>query len=132
MIIIQTVFTLVYLYIDTYNWFAFVMTFMWGFQDSANNTHTSEMLGFEFDSNSEPYSIDNLVESVGVFMFDIIEAFVSGRKGFLIYNLIVGVLGVAMNACTLLFPFKPHHTEVKKLQSQIEQQKPMLKGKDDD
>jgi hypothetical protein len=99
------------------------MTFMWGFQDSANNTHTSEMLGFEFESNSAPYSIDNLVESVGVFIFDIIEAFVSGRKGFMIYNLIVGILGVLMNACTLLFKFKPHHTELKKKQLQIENSK---------
>ena len=31
---------------------AFLMTFAWGFADSANCTHTSEMLGFEFDNNS--------------------------------------------------------------------------------
>lgn len=56
------------------------MAFLWGLQDSANNTHTSEMLGFEFDNNSEPYSIDNLVESAGTFVFEIVEAFVNGRR----------------------------------------------------
>lgn len=103
MIILQTCITLLYLSIFEYNWLAFAMAFMWGFQDSANNTHTSEMLGFEFDSNTQPYSIDNLVESVGVFVFDIGEAFVKGRKAFLIFNLIVGILGVCFNATTLLF-----------------------------
>ena len=69
-----------FLAVNQYGWLAYVMAFLWGLQDSANNTHTSEMLGFEFDSNSEPYSIDNLVESCGTFVFEIVEAFVKGRR----------------------------------------------------
>ena len=32
------------------------------------------MLGFEFDNNSEPYSIFNLAQAMGVFVFQIIES----------------------------------------------------------
>lgn len=39
----------------------FGMTFIWGFADSGVNTHVSEILGFEFENNVEPYSICNLV-----------------------------------------------------------------------
>ena len=60
LISIQTFLTLYYIIVYEYSWVAFVMTFVWGFADSANCTHTSEMLGFEFESNSRPYSIDNL------------------------------------------------------------------------
>lgn len=52
MIIAQTVFVLLFLYYNEYNWLAFAMTFLWGLQDSANNTHTSEMLGYEFNDKA--------------------------------------------------------------------------------
>ncbi len=85
------------------------MTFTWGVQDSAVNTHTSEMVGFEFEDNSRPYSVNNLMQAVGVFIFEGIEAFLKGNKrSFIIYNIIVGVLGILMNACTL-FGFEFTH-----------------------
>lgn len=112
LIFTQTVFTLAFLTVNEYNWLAFIMAFLWGLQDSANNTHTSEMLGFEFDNNSEPYSIDNLMESCGTFVFEIIEAFLSSRRGYMIYIFTVGVLGLFMNSCTFLFDFKENHKEV--------------------
>lgn len=40
---------------------AYIMCFLWGFQDSAVNTHTQEILGFEFDNNSEPFSVFNIL-----------------------------------------------------------------------
>jgi predicted MFS family arabinose efflux permease len=39
-IILMTVVTVVYISIDKYSWVAFLMTFLWGFQDSAVNTHS--------------------------------------------------------------------------------------------
>ena len=53
--------TITFLLIDEFSWLAFLMTFLWGFQDSAVVTHTQEMLGFEFDNNSEPFTILNIV-----------------------------------------------------------------------
>jgi hypothetical protein len=66
------------------------------------------MLGFEFDSNSQPYSIDNLGEAVGVFVFEIIQAFIL-TSWYKAYMLIVGILGVSMNVSTLFFDFKPRY-----------------------
>ena len=45
---ITTLFTLIFLVEYDYDVITFVMTFAWGFQDSAINTHTQQMLGFEF------------------------------------------------------------------------------------
>ena len=44
-----------------FSWLAYLMCFLWGFQDSAINTHSGEILGFEFDSNSEPYAVYNIL-----------------------------------------------------------------------
>lgn len=62
-------FVLNFLYIDSYNYFAYAMTFMWGFQDSAISVHLNTILGFEFDGNSEPFSLDCLIEALFVFTF---------------------------------------------------------------
>lgn len=61
--------TLAFLGINKFNLLAFLMTFMWGLQDSFVNTHCYEILGFEFDNNSEPYSVFNLAQALGVVVF---------------------------------------------------------------
>ena len=60
-IIVMVVVTVVYISLEKYSWVAFLMTFLWGFQDSAVNTHSQEMLGFEFDNNSEPFTVYNII-----------------------------------------------------------------------
>jgi predicted MFS family arabinose efflux permease len=61
LIALCTLITVMFLYQNKFNMLVFAMTFMWGFSDSGVNTHLSEILGFEFENNSEPYSIFNLV-----------------------------------------------------------------------
>jgi predicted MFS family arabinose efflux permease len=51
-IVVQTVVALAYITIDEYSWLAYAMTFTWGWQDNAINTHISEVMGFEFDNSS--------------------------------------------------------------------------------
>jgi len=58
---LQTLIVLVYIYRNKYTLLVFAMTFIWGFADSGVNTHLTEILGFEFENNSEPFSIFNLV-----------------------------------------------------------------------
>lgn len=111
MIFTETVLVLLFLYFNEYTWLAFAMAFMWGFQDSANNTHTSEMLGYEFDDNARPYAIDNFVESIGCFIFEIFESFVGTRRQYMIYNLIVGMLGLLLNSMTLFVNFREHNSD---------------------
>ena len=48
---------------------AFLMCFMWGLQDSSVNTHTQEILGFEFDNNQEPFSVYNILQCIACFIF---------------------------------------------------------------
>lgn len=61
--------TLSFLIVNEYNWLAFMMPLMWGILDSGINTHIFEMLGFEFDTNSEPFAVFTLVEAMTVFVF---------------------------------------------------------------
>ena len=82
------------------------MSFLWGFQDSIVNTQTSTILGFEFENNSEPFAIFNIVQSVAVVLFAFIEVLINDRTRFFIYNIIIGVVGIIFCGMTLLFKYK--------------------------
>ena len=72
----MTAVTLLYIGFYKFTYLASLMTFLWGFQDGAVNTHCFEMLGFEFDNNYEPYSIFNLLQALGACFFLIVESYV--------------------------------------------------------
>lgn len=72
LVLISTMLVLNYLYVNRFTKFAFVMTFMWGYQDSSVSIHLNSILGFEFEGNSEPFSIDALIEAIMVFTFQVI------------------------------------------------------------
>jgi hypothetical protein len=89
------------------------MAFLWGVEDGAVNTHCLEMLGFEFDDNTEPFSIFSMFEAVAVFVFQIIQSWVDGdpdksvkQRNYMIYIGITGFLGALMCGCTYFFDFK--------------------------
>ncbi len=65
----MTLCTCTYCYIWEFSWLAFLMCFLWGFQDSAINTHSGEILGFEFDNNSEPFSVYNILQCIACAIF---------------------------------------------------------------
>ena len=44
-----------------YSWHTFLLTFAWGFHDAAVSIHSQQILGFEFESKSEPFCVYNLV-----------------------------------------------------------------------
>ena len=52
--------TIAFIIMYQFNFMAWIMCFLWGFTDSAINTNTQEMLGFEFDNNSEAFSVANI------------------------------------------------------------------------
>lgn len=68
-IVLMTFVTLAFLGINQFNLLAFLMTFLWGVQDATVSTHGFELCGFEFDNNTEPYSLFNLLQALGVFIF---------------------------------------------------------------
>lgn len=95
----------------------FGMTFIWGFADSGVNTHLSEILGFEFENNVEPYSVFNLVQSMAVFVMLIVAAFVKTHAEHFYFNAIFGILGVLMCSSTLKIEYK--HDRLEKLRQSV-------------
>lgn len=74
------------------------------------------MLGFEFDNNSEPFSVFNMCQALAVFVFEIIETQVESYPAYVMYTLFVGALGFVACVTTYFFDFKdekihPHHSE---------------------
>lgn len=82
------------------------MCFLWGFQDSAVNTHSQEILGFEFDNNSEPFSVYNILQCIACSFFQLFQIWVYNQLGYFCYSLFVGLLGIACCANTLRFKFR--------------------------
>lgn len=105
-IISMTGVTLSFLLVNSFNWLAFAMTLLWGIQDSTVNTHCFEMLGFEFDNNVEPFSVFNLWQALGVFIFSFIETLLETREHYIVFISVIGVLGVLSCGTTYYFDFK--------------------------
>ncbi len=61
--------TFAFIIVYEFNFLAYLMCFIWGFQDSAINTHSQEILGFEFDNNQEPFSVYNILQCIACFVF---------------------------------------------------------------
>jgi len=40
-----------------YNYLSFLMCFLWGIQDSISMSNTMQILGFEFETESEPFGV---------------------------------------------------------------------------
>ncbi len=106
LVLIMLFVTLAFLGINKFNLLAFLMTFMWGLQDASINTHSYEILGFEFDNNSEPYSIFNLAQALGVVVFQLIEAALDSNTKYLVYTAGVGAIGVYSCGLTFFFQFR--------------------------
>ena len=89
-----------------YNFTAFLMCFLWGFQDSAVHTHTFEILGFEFEDNYTPFSIFGILESIACSIFEIIIASTDGQAHFRIYSIVQTIIAIVVCGATYYFPFK--------------------------
>jgi hypothetical protein len=101
--------TIWFLIANKFNFVAFLMCFIWGFCDGGVNTHTLEMLGFEFETNVEPYSVMNLLQAIGAVICLLIQAQLSSKKAFIIYTIIVGIIGFVTCGTTYFFPFSGKH-----------------------
>ena len=111
LILLQTVLMLWFIGQNTYGLLVFVLTFVFGFQDAVVNTHMSELLGFEFlPDNVRPFAVFNIVQSMTVFTFLVIEAYVDTLVELAVFNVICGLSGAAMCAALLWFPFRHKET----------------------
>ncbi|CDW79582.1 major facilitator superfamily protein [Stylonychia lemnae] len=117
-IAIATILTIIFLKHEQYNWFTFLMAFMWGVEDGSANTHALEMLGFEFDDNTDPFAIFSMFEALAVFIFQIIQSRVNDTQKFIIYIAVVGGVGTVMCGATYFFSFKEKRSNNKELMNQ--------------
>jgi MFS family permease len=98
--------TIAFIIIFEFNWIVWLMCFLWGFTDSAVNTNTQEMIGFEFDNNCEPFSVANIFQSIGNFSFQIIISFLKTPTHYLYFSIFVFVFAVVSCGITYFFPFR--------------------------
>jgi MFS family permease len=65
---------LYYLHLYTFSWITFLVTFMWGVQDSTINNIMNCTLGFDFDSKdpATPFAVQNFMQPLFVFVFMIL------------------------------------------------------------
>jgi len=99
-------FTLSFIGVYKFNALAFLMCFFWGFQDSAINTHTQEILGFEFDDNYTPFSLYNIWQSVSCFAFQLVIKEVNGQYQNLYFTICMAILAIVGCGLTYFFPFR--------------------------
>jgi hypothetical protein len=64
------------------------------------------MLGFEFDNNSEPYSVYNGVQSISCFLFQLINSVVVTQTSYIVYTAVCGVLAMVSCGTTYFFEFR--------------------------
>mmetsp|Transcript_34919 Transcript_34919/g.33963 ORF Transcript_34919/g.33963 Transcript_34919/m.33963 type:complete len:224 (-) Transcript_34919:26-697(-) len=97
----------IYMYNNRYSWMAYAMTFFWGWQDSFISIHIDSILGFEFPTTKEPFSVDSFMESLTVFSFEVVNSMIDGRESRIAYIFLVGMVGIISNYMTLYFKFRP-------------------------
>jgi predicted MFS family arabinose efflux permease len=61
--------TMAYIIIYKYGVLAYLLCFIWGFQDSAVNAHIQGLLGFEFDNPDVAYSVLNSMMAITCILF---------------------------------------------------------------
>ena len=61
------------------------------------------MLGFEFDNNSEPYSVYNGMSALTTIIFEFVNAVIVTKWDYFIYSAVLGALSITGCAVTLTF-----------------------------
>lgn len=61
---------------EEYDWLTELNLFAWGFQDGWINTQSYQMLGTQFETQSDPFILFNFIQGVSTFVFLLIEGFV--------------------------------------------------------
>lgn len=64
-------------------------------------------MGFEFESQSEPFGVFNLIQGISVFIFQLIQSYLdtTNNQTVITYTLIVGAFAAAAHLTTYFFPY---------------------------
>lgn len=92
--------------IYTFNPLIFVMTFVWGFQDSSVSNFANCILAFEFDSKVAPFSVFNFSQALFTFSFLVIASYIDKQTTYYIYFGVMGCFAVFSLTMMLGFNYK--------------------------
>ena len=90
--------------------FLYVFCFGWGFMDGTVNTHCGQILGFEFETAQDPFSVMMIGQSLAAFVFQLcqgsVKTGVDDGKNLQIYTGCVCIIGLIFVGSTYFFDFK--------------------------
>ncbi|CDW72384.1 major facilitator superfamily protein [Stylonychia lemnae] len=107
---------LAYIAYFKYSVLTFFVTFFWGFQDSNLNNILNCILGFEFESNTVPFSVYSLVQAIFVFIFMIVQSLILTRTDYFIYFSVCYAYGIVSLFILYTFDFKKKKNDQEKIQ----------------
>ena len=86
----------------------YTFTFSWGFMDGVVNTHTQQLLGFEFETSQDPFSVFTSVQAFATVIFQLSQTAINTDSGesLQIYTGIVCCIGVVLCSFTFFFDFR--------------------------
>lgn len=64
------------------------------------------MLGFEFDNNTDTFSVAVFTQALSTIVFKLIEALIEANSLFMAYTVVIGIVGILCCSCTYFFDFK--------------------------
>ena len=64
------------------------------------------MLGFEFDNNSEPYSVYNGTSAITTIIFELVNSAVTTQWAYFTYSAVLGAVAITGCTVTLFFEFR--------------------------
>lgn len=113
MLITTIAFVLLFVYNETHTYspLTFFVTFFWGFQDSALNNYLNCILGFEFESNILPFSVNKFLSSIFIFALLLAEAEVTTKTDYRIYFICLAAFSAFALSLMLVFKYKKTEEE---------------------
>ena len=85
----------VYTFYNQYTlWFACLLNFLWGLQDSGLNNFIYCVAGFQFESKTLPFSLFFFIQSFFCFVGIFLQALLKNKLAYLIYFTILGAFSL--------------------------------------
>jgi hypothetical protein len=84
------------------------MCFLWGIQDSISMSNTCQILGFEFETESEPFGVFQIVQGLSMAVFYVIQIFIDTTtpRPIIVYNFAITFFGIFCCLVTYTMEFK--------------------------
>lgn len=108
MIGVQGIVTILAIQSTGFSSLSILLCFLWGLQDGGVNIHCLQILGFEFESHSEPFGVFNIMNGVGVAIFQAIQAFINleDKNQLIFYTTFISLFGMTCTLGTFYMDFK--------------------------